>query len=31
MEIINETVEKVSAASPIPANITRQGEPNRDD
>ena len=31
IEIINETVEKVSAAGSVPTDIARQGESNRDD
>ena len=31
IEKLNETTEKVFAAGPIPANQTRQGEPNRND
>ena len=31
IEIINETTEKVSAVRPVPADIARQGESNRND
>ena len=31
IEKLNETTEKVSAAGPVPADIARQGESNRDD
>ena len=31
IEKLNETVEKVSAAGPVPTDIARQGEPNRND
>ena len=31
IEKLNETTEKVSAVRAVSADITRQGEPNRDD